>query len=166
MRQTFSAMIAAIAVVAAGTVPASACGFDMGCGPVVASVYSGCNTGCRGGGWSYERLPDPEQQYGYYSAPVHQYYYADQGPTYTGPGDFAPYPAYQESAVGVWGGYRHHPHYYGYHHYGYHPHMYGYHHGYSLPPHVYYGQHHNMRYGYYGAPHRYGYGAHMMHQHY
>ena len=24
---------------------------------------------------------------------VHQYYYADQGPTYTGPGDFAPYPA-------------------------------------------------------------------------
>ena len=65
-------------------------------------VYSGCNSGC--GGWGYERLPDP----------VQQYYYADQGPTYTGPGDFAPYPAYQESAVYGWGAYRHRPYYYGY----------------------------------------------------
>jgi hypothetical protein len=190
MRQTISGMIAAIAVVAAGTVPASACGlFESACGQVVeAPVYSGCNTGCRGGGWSYERLADPEQQYGYYAAPVHQYYYADQGPTYSGPGDFAPYPTYQESAVGGWGAYRHHHYHYGYdggryadatnHYYDgapnvegpaiytYHPHMHGYHHGYSLPPRVYYGQHHNMRYGYHGAPHRYGYGAHMMHRRY
>src|SRR5580692_260736 len=63
MRQTISRMIAAIAV--------------------VAPVYSGCNP-C--GGWAvHERLPDPEVQYGYTSGgPVHQYYYAEQGPTYTG----------------------------------------------------------------------------------
>ena len=57
--------------------------------------------------------PDPEQQY--YSAPaVHQYYYVNQGPTYTGPGDFAPYPTYQESAVSGWNTYRHHAYHYGY----------------------------------------------------
>jgi hypothetical protein len=33
---------------------------------------------------------------------VHQYYYVNQGPTYTGPGNFAPYPTYQESAVSGW----------------------------------------------------------------
>ena len=161
MRQTISGMIAAIAVVAAGTVPASACGFDTGCGQaLVAPVYSGCNYGCRGGGWSYERLPDPEVQYGYDTAPVHQYYYADQGPTYTGPGDFAPYRVYEENSVGVWGGYHHY--------YGYHPRMHSYHHGYALPPRVYYGADHSMRYGYHGMPQRYGYGygAHMMHRHY
>ena len=52
-----------------------------------APVYSGCNTGC--GGWAHERLPDP----------VQQYYYVNQGPTYTGPGNFAPYPTYQEGGV-------------------------------------------------------------------
>ena len=36
------------------------------------AAYEGCNA-C--GGWVRERLPDPEQQY----------YYVDQGPTYTGP---------------------------------------------------------------------------------
>jgi hypothetical protein len=38
---------------------------------------------------------------------VHQYYYVNQGPTYSGPGNFAPYPTYQESALG-WDGYRRH----------------------------------------------------------
>ena len=33
-----------------------------------------------------QRLPDPEQQY----------YYVNQGPTYTGPGNWAPRPVYQE----------------------------------------------------------------------
>ena len=161
MRQTISRMIAAIAVVAPGTVPASACGFDFGCGPVVAPVYSGCNP-C--GGWAvHERLPDPEVQYGYTSGgPVHQYYYAEQGPTYTGPGDFAPRRVYEEDSVGVWGGYYgHRRHYYGYHP---HMHMYGYHHGYALPPRVYYGAHHNMRYGFHGRPQVYG--GHMMRHHY
>ncbi len=38
---------------------------------------------------------------------LHQYYYVNQGPTYSGPGNFAPYPTYQESALG-WDGYRRH----------------------------------------------------------
>lgn len=115
MRQTISGLIAAIAVVTASAVPAMACGgglFQSSCSPCgdpcaqpqvyVAPVEQGCNTGC--GGWAHERLPDP----------VQQYYYADQGPTYTGPGDFAPVPTYQESAVSGWGAYRHHPYHYGY----------------------------------------------------
>jgi hypothetical protein len=146
MRQMISGLIAAIAVMAASAVPAMACGglFDGGCSPcgyvspcaqTYVPTYSGCNTGC--GGWGYrERLPDPVQQYGAVAAGSPQYYYVDQGPTYTGPGNFAPYPAYQESAVSGWG-YRHHRHHYGY---GYMP-------------------HHSMRYGY-GAPHHYGYAHH------
>jgi hypothetical protein len=172
MRQIISGLIAAIAVVAAGTVPASACGLlESNCGQVVAApVYSGCNCG---NGWAgYEHLADPEQQYGDYAAPVHQYYFADQGPTYSGPGEFAPYPVYREGALG-WGGYHHHGYYGAYHmgHHGWgHPGMrYGYHHGYSMSPRGYYGEHHNMRYGYHaGMPHHYGYGygGHMMHRHY
>jgi hypothetical protein len=158
MRQTISGLIAVMAVVAAGTVPASACGLvETGCGAVVvAPVYSGCDP-C--GGWSYERLPDPDVQYGYSSAPVHQYYYADQGPTYTGPGDFAPRRVYQEGAIGVWSAYRH-PY-----RYGYHPHMYRYHRGYAPMPRVYYA-HPSMRYGYRGAPRVYGHAAPMMRRHY
>jgi hypothetical protein len=104
MRQTISGLAAAIAVMVASAVPAMACGYGSGCAPayVPAPVYSGCNAGC--GGWAHERLPDPEQQY----------YYVNQGPTYTGPGNFAPYPTYQESAVSGWGAYHHRPYYYGY----------------------------------------------------
>jgi hypothetical protein len=110
MRQTISGLLAAFAVVIASAAPATACGW-YGCSPCgpayvnpcVASPvyvspapvysYSGCGIGC--GGWAYERLPDP----------VHQYYYVNQGPTYSGPGNFAPYPTYQESALG-WDTYR------------------------------------------------------------
>src|SRR3984893_6215838 len=117
MRQMISGLVAAIAVVAASTVPAMACGGGLfgSCSPcgqayvspcaqayVPGPVYTGCNTGC--GGWAHERLPDP----------VQQYYYVNQGPTYTGPGNWAPYPTYQEGAVSDWGAYRHHPRYYGY----------------------------------------------------
>ncbi len=52
------------------------------------------------------------QQYG--AAPVAQpqYYYVDQGPTFTGPGNFAPYRYYQEGGVYGWDGYhRRHRHY-------------------------------------------------------
>jgi hypothetical protein len=97
MRQTISGLIAAIAVMTVGAAPAMACGGGWGYGgcapaPVYVSPapvygYSGCNVGC--GGWAHERLPDP----------VHQYYYVNQGPTYTGPGNFAPYPTYEEDAV-------------------------------------------------------------------
>ena len=190
MRNTIAGMIAAFAVMSAA--PAMACGgglFDSGCGspcaqsyasPCAAPVYvapvatySGCNTGC--GGWARERLPEPEQQY----------YYASQGPTYTGPGNWAPRPTYQEGYVtrqssGYEEGYRARP-YYGYDG-GYRPHRqfrpwrahrdygysarpsvrYGYapRHSYaprySLPPRAY-GGHHSMRYGApVGAPYRYG----------
>ena len=137
MRQVISGMIAAIAVVAAGTVPASACGFDFGCGPVVAPVYSGCNTGC--GGWAvHERLPDPDVQY--HAAPIAtpQYYYVNQGPTYSGPGNFAPRRYYQEGGVYGW---PHHHHHYGYRHYGYGYHAF--HHGYR------YGYHPHVLHSYY-----------------
>ena len=100
MRQLISGLVAAVAVMTVGAVPAMACGgglFQSSCSPCgqayvspcaqayVEPVYSGCNTGC--GGWGYpERLPDP----------VQQYYYVNQGPTYTGPGNFAPARTYQE----------------------------------------------------------------------
>jgi len=97
MRQTISGLVAALAVMTAGAAPAFACGFTA-CAPtyyVPTVVGTPCYTGC--GGWAYERLPDP----------VHQYYYVNQGPTYSGPGNFAPYPTYQESALG-WDTYRRH----------------------------------------------------------
>jgi len=95
MRQMISGLVAAAAVMFVGAAPAAACGFNP-CQPV-APVYSGCNTGCGGygqGGYgygygAYERLAEPTSQY----------YYVNQGPTYTGPGAFAPYPTYREDAV-------------------------------------------------------------------
>jgi len=91
MRQMISGLVAAAAVMFVGSAPAMACGFSP-CQPV-APVYSGCNTGCGGygygAGYGYERLAEPTTQY----------YYVNQGPTYTGPGAFAPYPTYQEDAV-------------------------------------------------------------------
>jgi hypothetical protein len=149
MRQTISGLVAAIAVVTASAMPAMACGggglFQSSCSPCgesyspcaqpqvyVAPVEQGCNAGC--GGWARERLPDP----------VQQYYYVNQGPTYTGPGNFAPYPTYQEGAVSGWGAYRHHPHHYGYYH------------GprYRLPHHQFY------------VPHHYGYREHVLRRYY
>ena len=121
MRKTISGLVAAFAVVAAGITPALAC--DYGCAP--------CNP-C--GGYvqpyaGYERLPNPEVQYHHPVAPP-QYYYVEQGPTFTGPGDFAPRRVYREE--GIYGsGYHHHR--YGYHAYRHYPwrhhhwHSYGYH---------------------------------------
>jgi hypothetical protein len=168
MRQTISGLVAAIAVVTASAAPAMACGgglFQSSCSPCgqayvspcaqveayvpPAPVYSECNS-C--GGWAHERLPDP----------VQQYYYVNQGPTYTGPGNFAPYPTYQEGSVSDWGAYRHHPH-----HYGYETGRYGEGYGYRAHPHFRpwhepLGYRHSMRpsirYGY--MPHRYGYAPH------
>jgi hypothetical protein len=122
MRQTISGLVAAIAVVTASAAPALACGGYSPCytpqvyvSPAPTYGYSGCDTGC--GGWAHERLPDP----------VHQYYYVNQGPTYTGPGNFAPYPTYQESALSYRDAYRrpyYHGHRYAPHHrYGYHGHV-------------------------------------------
>ena len=108
MRQMISGFVAAIAVVAASAAPAMACGWYGGSCYGPAYTYWGCYGGCAG--WAaFERLPDPVQQYHapYYSGP--QYYYVNQGPTYTGPGNFAPYPIYQESAVSSFAAYRHRP---------------------------------------------------------
>ncbi len=110
MRQTISGLAIAVAMMAASAVPAMACGFASPCVQSYAPVYSGCYS-C---GWGYERLPDPVQQYHRYPVATPQYYYVNQGPTYTGPGDFAPYPTYQESAVSGWNAYRQAPYYYGY----------------------------------------------------
>jgi hypothetical protein len=123
MRQTISGAVAAIAVMTAGAAPAMACGFTAcsPCGQTYSPceqvytppvVNTGCNTGC--GGWGYDRLAEPTTQYQSYAQPSPQYYYVNQGPTYTGPRAFAPYPTYQEEAVSGWGAYRHHPRYYGY----------------------------------------------------
>ncbi len=165
MRQTISGLMAALAVVAASAVPAAACGlFDGGCSPcnpcaqpqvyvAPQPVYSGCNS-C--GGYR-ERLPDPVQQYEEAPAPVQQqYYYVDQGPSYSGPGNYAPRPVYRE------GGY-HHRSYYGYgHHYRpWHAHT-GYRYGYA-PHHSYAPRAYGPRYGYHTMPHHYGYHGYREH---
>ena len=127
MRQTISAIAAAIVVTAASAVPAMACGGG-GCHYVspcaqdyVAvpeySPYYSCT------GWGFERMPDPLRRS--YPGPVHQYYYVDQGPTYDGPGEFAPYRTYRQSALGY-----HHPVVYSYreHHWRPSGYYYGHHH--------------------------------------
>lgn len=155
MRQKILGMMAAVAVMTtASAAPAMACGGGLftPCAPApvyvspvyVAPVaaYSGCYTGC---GWARERLPDP----------VHQYYYVNQGPTYTGPGNWAPRPVYQESEGPSVYGYRAYPHY------GYRAHRhYGY--RYSVRPGVRYG--YAPRHGYM-ARHHMRYGAPMMMPH-
>jgi len=107
MRQMISGLVAAAAAMFVATAPAAACGFNP-CQPV-APVYSGCNTGC-GGSWGYGG------GYGGFgftqlAEPATQYYYVNQGPTYTGPGAWAPEPAYEESSISYgrpyYGGYRH-----------------------------------------------------------
>jgi hypothetical protein len=156
MRQMIKGLLAALAVTAASAVPAAACGWGGGWGtgccntgyvspcaqtyaPAYTYSYGGCGT-CNTG-WAYERLAEPETQY----------YYVNQGPTYSGPGAFAPHGEYQEEALPT----------YGYHHYGYRHHGYGYGYGWHHRPY-----HHSWHeYGYaprhYGyAPRHYGYGYH------
>jgi hypothetical protein len=93
MRQILKGLVAAAAVMAAA--PAMACGYapctaPVYAAPVVSYGYVGCGP-C--GGWVAERLPDPQQQY----------YWVNQGPTYTGPGNFAPYPVYREGTISGYG---------------------------------------------------------------
>jgi hypothetical protein len=131
MRQMISALVAAAAVMAA--TPALACGglFGGGCSPcgyvgpcAYVQTYSGCGIGC---GAAFERLPDPELQYHSAPAAFPQYYYVDQGPTYTGPGYFAPHRLYREEGISGWGTYHHRRHYWSYRHFRhwhhYHPHV-------------------------------------------
>jgi hypothetical protein len=100
MRQMISGLLAAMALTAVGAAPAMATCGEAGCcgvfaGPCVQAYVPACAAGC---GWDFDRLADPETQYhSVQHAP--QYYYVNQGPTYTGPGAFAPYPTYREAAV-------------------------------------------------------------------
>lgn len=132
MRQTILGLAAVAGLAIAGTAPASACGFDP-CGQSYAPAYSysyqapaptysypapapaysyesPAYSGCGACGGSYERLVEPTTQY----------YYVNQGPTYSGPGAFAPYPTYREAAVPVYPSAYRRPYSYGYgaRHYG------------------------------------------------
>ncbi len=103
MRQAIAGLVAGLAI-AAGTVSAQACEYGP-CSPGPYGYYYGTHyVDVR------ERLPDPAGPE-YYGGP--QYYYVDQGPTYTGPGNWAPVPTYQERAVSGWYAYSQ-PYYYGY----------------------------------------------------
>ncbi|GLH77796.1 hypothetical protein SSBR45G_27040 [Bradyrhizobium sp. SSBR45G] len=117
MRGVISGLVAIVGLAVAGSAPAAACGasacapcgYASPCAPTVAYQptysyqpaytyhpgYTYGHTGCGSCGVSYERLPEPTRQY----------YYVNQGPTYSGPGAFAPYPAYEERAIPV---YRYH----------------------------------------------------------
>jgi hypothetical protein len=117
MRQMIKGLVAAFAVMTAGAAPAMACGYGP-CAtyaPAYSYVYgSGCGTcgNTWANVWAYDRLAEPTTQY----------YYVNQGPTYSGPGAFAPYPTYQETAIPAYTGYGygyHHRHHYRPHHYAY-----------------------------------------------
>jgi hypothetical protein len=90
MRQTIAGLIAGAAFAATmATAPAQACAVVDPCG----GGYRYSGYGYHGYGYGYgvrERLPDP-------AGP--QYYWVNQGPTFTGPGNYAPVPTYQERAV-------------------------------------------------------------------
>jgi hypothetical protein len=115
MRQMIKGLVAAFAVMTAGAAtPAMACGYGGCCGGLVspcATTYapaytygSGCGT-C-GNRWAHERLAEPTTQY----------YYVNQGPTFSGPDMFAPEPTYQEDAM-LAHGYHHHHHHWRHHAY-------------------------------------------------
>ncbi len=112
----------------------------------------------RRGGWAHERLAAPEQQY----------YYVNQGPTYTGPGNFAPVRTYEEGSVSGYGYGYHRPHYGYRHHYGYRPHYgyqphYGYRHYGTYAPRVRYYPSPRMGYHHGYAPY---YGHHVLRRYY
>jgi hypothetical protein len=135
MRHWISGLVAAVAVMASA--PAMACGYTACAQPqvYVAPVASyGCNPCGGGGGWVNQRLAEPEQQY----------YYVNQGPTYSGPGNYAPAPVYREGYVSGGNGYAVRPYYrahrHHYHHRAWHPRV-SYHRGYAprayAPRHAY-----------------------------
>jgi hypothetical protein len=101
MRHKLAGLAAAI-VVTISAAPAMAC-YNPCTSGLFGAIAGGFGGYGYGGGYSYgnnyaytqyEQLPQPVVTY---ARP--QYYYANQGPTYTGPGDFAPAPSYQERAV-------------------------------------------------------------------
>lgn len=119
MRQMIAAAAMASAMLAALPAPAVACGFGT-CAPCAYAapcshslpyIHTGCGWayGYSSCGWGFEeRLADPAVEYHAVGRPT-QYYYVNQGPTFTGPGALAPLRYYEESVVYA-GGYGHHRH--------------------------------------------------------
>jgi hypothetical protein len=121
MRTLVSGLIAAAAALTVSAAPASACGglgLFSSCSPCGGSLFTS-SCGGYGGGYGYGGYSTAYTAnvagYGYGGgcggcASVEQlpelspqYYHVNQGPTYTGPGNFAPYPTYQESAISTYG---------------------------------------------------------------
>jgi hypothetical protein len=168
MRNTILKWVAAFAVTVSAA-PAMACGGGLfgagnGCSPCGGQAYVspcggqsyGYSTGYGYAGVAaYERLPDP--------TPPSQYYYASQGPTFSGPGQFAPYPTYQETALGGQRGYYRQNYGYSYAEpayrapvvYSYQPRVRpSYRYGYSMQPRIRYGYSHRSYAPRYGYQHR------------
>jgi hypothetical protein len=131
MRQMIAGLIAAVAfAMTMAAAPAQACAVVDPCGNYGYRGYAGYGYGVR------ERLPNP------------QYYWVNQGPTYTGPGNYAPYPTYQERTV-IRSRYYGRPYRYGYRHAS----RYGYRHAYHHRGHHHAHRHH----GHHMKPLRYKY---------
>jgi hypothetical protein len=128
MRKTITGLVVALATATAVAAPAMACGYNpwygyvSPCAQAYIPTYTYAYTGCGAcGGWAFERLAEPSTQY----------YYVNQGPTYTGPGAFAPYLTYYEGSGPYRPYYRHHwRHGYRYGHVAYH---------HSVRHHIYHG---------------------------
>jgi hypothetical protein len=101
MRQYLIGLAAAAAVAVVSAPAMAGCG---GCGPAISfpsfSNCSPCGGGFGGygggyaGGWGYATLAAPAQYYAVQVQAQPQYYFVNQGPTYTGPGMFAPVASY------------------------------------------------------------------------
>ena len=113
MRQIFVGLIATMAVATVSAAPAMACGgYASGCSPCGAVAVSPC-------GWDYQRyIYAPSYDFGAYSTydrlvdtgvrrfpGTPRYFHANQGPTFTGPGEMAPVPVYRERPLVGWSGY-------------------------------------------------------------
>ena len=102
MRKLLRGLAAVCVVVGASTLPASAsCQRYVNLSPC---DYGGASYGYAGASY-YEVLPQRGLLNSLRAHPA-QYYYVEQGPTFSGPGMFAPYPTYQETAVSGWRGYQ------------------------------------------------------------
>lgn len=109
MRTMIVKLATAIGLVTASAAPALACGGGglfsaSSCSPCGQAYVSPCAQGYGyGQGYSYGYAG--VQVYQQLPQPTPQYYYASQGPSFSGPGNYAPYPTYQETALGYNGGY-------------------------------------------------------------
>ena len=108
MRGMISGLVAVTAVMVAGAAPAMACGgsscatgYVSPCASSASTAYVHVRTGFAGCA-GFEHLADPTTQYRY-ANPRPKYYYVNQGPTFAGPGAFAPYPVYEEASVVTYG---------------------------------------------------------------